>query len=58
MVKRTDHKFSTAGTSRRQFLAGTSAMALALAFAGTASLSSALLSSAFAQAPAPKEPAT
>src|SRR5918994_7016117 len=48
MVKRTDGLFSASRPSRRQFLAGTSMLALTLAFAGTAPL----LSSAFAQVPA------
>ena len=39
MVKRTDGLFSATSPSRRQFLAGTSMLALTLAFAGTAPLS-------------------
>jgi peptide/nickel transport system substrate-binding protein len=51
MVKRTDALFSnTTSLSRRRFLAGTSMLALTLAFAGMAPLSS----SAFAQTPAPR----
>ena len=49
MVQRTDGRLTATGTSRRRFLAGTSALALASAFAGTAPLSA-----AFAQAPAPR----
>src|SRR5689334_12981906 len=48
MVKRTDGPFSLPRPSRRQFLAGSSMLALTLAFAGTAPLE------AFAQTSAPK----
>src|SRR3954465_7685118 len=48
MVKSTDGLFSATSLSRRQFLAGSSTLALSLAFAGTAPLK------ASAQAAAPK----